>query len=199
MHPSEPMFGAALIDGRVLVQAYGTGELVSKYDSQLWTEHSARAVVFTRGAPSDLLVACSSSGEVVQADLSRGEVSHRFPDAHEHPITCATAVGTEGLYAVADEGGCVKLWDPRLPTKAVRNWKPHTDYVSDMYWCEGRESLLTVSGDGTLARMDPKFNKVGAGTNHGSQQENTATAIIRYAWINYDSSDVSSGSRPERG
>lgn len=44
--------------------------------------------------------------------------------------------------------------------QAVHTWTPHGDYVSGMTWHEPQQSLLSVSGDGTLARMDPRAKKV---------------------------------------
>lgn len=52
------------------------------------------------------------------------------------------------------------MWDLRSCQSPVRAWQPHTDYVSALTWYPARRAILSVSGDGTLAVMDPRAKKV---------------------------------------
>ncbi|KAK2075785.1 hypothetical protein QBZ16_001526 [Prototheca wickerhamii] len=178
MHGSEALFAAALIDGRVLVSGYGRDGLASKHDIQLWPEQSARAVAFSPG--SQLLLVGSADAELAHVDVATGAAVQRLSAAHEHPITCAEVVGEEGLVAVGDEGGCVRLWDPRDPgRRPARSWEPHADYVSDLTWSAARASLLSVSGDGRLARMDPRLGKVQERSEEDVDDELLSVAVVK--------------------
>lgn len=178
MHGSEAVFGAALIDGRVLMSGYGRDGLAARHDIQLWSEQSARAVAFSPG--SQLLLVGSADGELAHMDAATGAAVQRLSAAHEHPITCAEAVGEEGLVAVGDEGGCVRLWDPRDPgRRPARSWQPHTDYVSDLTWSAVRASLLSVSGDGRLARMDPRLGKAQERSEDDVDDELLSVAVVK--------------------
>jgi hypothetical protein len=44
----------------------------------------------------------------------------------------------------------VRLWDTRTRAR-VSAFRVHEDFVADMHLCAARNTLLTASGDGTLA------------------------------------------------
>ncbi len=55
----------------------------------------------------------------------------------------------------------MRLWDTRTRAR-VASFRVHEDFVADVHFSEKRNSLLTASGDGTLALLDLRANKVAA-------------------------------------
>ena len=53
----------------------------------------------------------------------------------------------------------MKLWDVRQRRETAA-FAAHTDFVSDFALHEPRQTLLAVSGDGTLTATDLRTNKV---------------------------------------
>ena len=58
-----------------------------------------------------------------------------------------------------DDGGNVKLWDDRQ-NGACSSQDVHSEFVSDMATHDREQCIVSVSGDGTLAVLDLRKNKV---------------------------------------
>ena len=56
----------------------------------------------------------------------------------------------------------MKLWDARQRRETAA-FGAHTDFVSDLALHEPRQTLLAVSGDGTLTATDLRTNKARPG------------------------------------
>ena len=55
----------------------------------------------------------------------------------------------------------MRLWDTRTRAR-VGTFRVHEDFVADVHHAAARNTLLTASGDGTLAVLDLRANKVTA-------------------------------------
>lgn len=55
--------------------------------------------------------------------------------------------------APGDDEGHVRLWDSRSREQAG-GWRVHEDFVADLCHVPARGTLLSASGDGTLAILD---------------------------------------------
>ena len=75
----------------------------------------------------------------------------------------AAAVLTRAARAAAagDDEGHVRLWDTRTRAR-VSTFRVHEDFVADMHLCTAKNTLLTASGDGTLAILDLRWSQVTA-------------------------------------
>jgi len=63
------------------------------------------------------------------------------------------------VLATGDDGGAVKLWDLRKQG-VVRSYEGNQgDFISDLCFVEGENTLLATSGDGSLAVYDVRHNK----------------------------------------
>jgi WD40 repeat protein len=63
--------------------------------------------------------------------------------------------------AAGDDEGHVRLWDTRTRAR-VGTFRVHEDFIADMHHCTARNTLLTASGDGTLAVLDLRAAQVTA-------------------------------------
>lgn len=53
----------------------------------------------------------------------------------------------------------MRLWDTRTRAR-VATFRVHEDFVADMHHAAARNTLLTASGDGTLAVLDLRASQV---------------------------------------
>ena len=58
--------------------------------------------------------------------------------------------------ASGGDDGLVQLWDARALGRPALRLSAHTDFVADFQYVEDKGRLLSVSGDGTLAVIDPR-------------------------------------------
>lgn len=82
------------------------------------------------------------------------------------------------MLATGDDAGCVKIWDIRMP-QAVAEHKVHEDYVADMAFDPERHTLISVSGDATLAAYDLRQQKV-EGRSDEQEDELHSVCIIKH-------------------
>ena len=122
-----------------------------------------------------------------------GGVREDGPDVGVHRVA---ASGPGGAFAAADGVGRLRFFDPRVSDVSRPAWecRPHTDWISDVWWQPGGADgeplptttvdgdvgpgtggggagpgrLLTVSGDGTLAVVDPRVLPPGR-ADHGKR------------------------------
>lgn len=119
----------------------------------------------------------STDRALVAVDTATGKVQSRRKDAHEASIGRLASV-SESVVASGDEDGVVKLWDVRQ-SDAVVALEAHGDYVSDMYAYDAGNSLLTCSGEGTLAVIDWRTRKTTAASEGDADDELLSLSVIK--------------------
>ena len=70
----------------------------------------------------------------------------------------------------------MRLWDTRTRAR-VSTFRVHEDFVADMHLCAAKNTLLTASGDGTLAILDLRSAQV---TARSDNQEDELLSGARF-------------------
>lgn len=157
-HPQQNVFAAAQISGAV--DLYRVSEGGSQHMLKLrHHKDSVRSVQFLHDGQN--LVSASSDRSVIRCDAT-GKVVWRRADAHDAAINVVRAF-LDGMLVSGDDDGMVRIWDTRqAPTTKPLSLDYHKDVICDMCIDEGRATLLTASGDGTLGVVDLRKGKKAA-------------------------------------
>jgi WD40 repeat protein len=139
-------------------------------------DHSCRAVRF--GLAGDLLFAGSEDGSILAVDVQTGKASARKSSAHNTAIS-RLAVISETMTASGDDAGCIKLWDTRQPDPITELPEAHFSYVSDMYVHSPENTLISVSGDGTLTITDIRRMKIKTSSEKDADDELQCVTVIK--------------------
>ena len=99
---------------------------------------------------------------ILAIDASTGQPRARSTAAHSAPINRLLNLGETNL-ASGDDDGAMKVWDTRQ-SGACCAFGHHTDFVADMALHDAEQCLVSASGDGTLAVVDLRKQKVGPGS-----------------------------------
>lgn len=91
-------------------------------------------------------------------DTETGKELHRQLNAHDSGLNTLLPL-TPGLLATGDEEGIVKIWDSRTNKVSVQ-YHEHEDFVSSMVLGPDEKTLISVGGDGYLAVMDIRREKL---------------------------------------
>mmetsp|Transcript_25549 Transcript_25549/g.71456 ORF Transcript_25549/g.71456 Transcript_25549/m.71456 type:complete len:381 (+) Transcript_25549:169-1311(+) len=173
-HPTCNLMAAAIITGKVQVFRCEGEAAVAAFDLAAHSD-SCRAVRFT--GDGAMLLSASADCSILATDTASGTVAARLEDAHADGINRLECVeGT--ILASGDDEGLVKLWDLRQ-RKAVGTLEAHSDFVSDFYYTPERESLLSVSGDGTLVVTDLRTRKVAAQSEEDADDELLSVVVVK--------------------
>lgn len=140
-------------------------------------QHPCRAVKFS--GTGNLVFSSSTDGSLVGTDVETGKVVRNEKQAHQGHVINRLVNVSETLMASGDEVGCVKLWDTRQQLHEVASITPHEDYVSDIYPFDPQNSLLTVSGDGTLANIDLRSKKLKNKSETDADDELLSVTVIK--------------------
>ena len=155
------MFALSLITGRVQLYRSDADSAAAvpacSISLRAHTE-SCRSIAFA--ADGRLLLTASADCSVLAVDAESGKAVSRLKGAHAAPLSGITTV-QPWTFATADDAGLLKLWDMRQ-RDATCSEQAHRDFVSDMVFESRRQSLLSVSGDGTLSVFDLRSSKVRA-------------------------------------
>ena len=164
-HPSGDFLACGLIDGAVEVWKYGL-EGNTKMLSVAAHAGSCRGVEFS--ADGAMLYTVSADCCFRGLDANGGEVFNF--KAHRAPINKLATLDAN-IFATGDDAGEVKIWDVRAGgTEPVMEWHVHEDFVSGFAYSPERNTLLSVSGDCTLAAYDMKKGGGGVDGKQNMQQ-----------------------------
>eukprot|EP00164_Ancoracysta_twista_P003170 GFYU01004227.1.p1 GENE.GFYU01004227.1~~GFYU01004227.1.p1 ORF type:complete len:368 (-),score=123.74 GFYU01004227.1:22-1125(-) len=160
-HPSADVVAAGLITGQVGMFQYGEVGNTCLYSFDNHRE-SCRATAFSPSG--SFLITSSSDKSIAAIDVHSGNLVKKMDKAHDNPINSMLTFG-EHFMASGDDEGCVKLWDFRQQN-CVLNFKENEDFISDMVVNNEQTTLLTPSGDGTLAVLDLRKGKLLAASDN---------------------------------
>ncbi len=105
------------------------------------------------------LYSAGSDGTLRAVDSETG--SHVWIVENAHSDAINAMVSRECHVVTGDDQGRIKQWDIRSPPRisVVNEWKEQSDYISDLHVALDGRSLLSTSGDATLAVFDLRSNK----------------------------------------
>ncbi len=106
------------------------------------------------------LYSAGSDGTLQAVDSETGSCVWAVENAHSDAINAM--VSSRACHVVTgDDEGKIKQWDLRSPPRisVVNEWKEQSDYISDLHVALDGRSLLSTSGDTTLAVFDLRSNK----------------------------------------
>jgi WD40 repeat protein len=180
LHPPAPLIASGTISGALCLHRLkrgeggggsgaGTAAPPTPTLEQRLTHHtdSCRTVCC---AGTTKLFSASADKSVALSDLGGSggggggaRVSWQQQGAHAAAINVADEVGEAshpaGLIVTGDDEGCLKLWDVRQ-SKAVMEFHDHEDFVSSVAVEEAQRTLVSCSGDGTLAAYNLRRAKL---------------------------------------
>ena len=141
-----------LVDGHLLLHTAGAaGAAKEKFSIKAHDrDNPCRAVRFSLAG--DLVVTGSTDKSILAVDVATGKPRARKKNAHSSAVNRLLGID-EHVFASGDDDGAVSLWDSR-EQNAIATLTPHSDYVADFYYHAPEQSLISVSGDGTLALID---------------------------------------------
>ena len=172
-HPTSDFLATASIDGVVEVWKYGVGEGANqKLFSSNHHTSSCRGIRFNE--KGDVLFSISSDLTLKAMD-GNGNLLMNYEQAHHNPINRILCVNENNL-VTGDDAGEVKLWDLRMgqDSAAVMQWHLHEDFISGLAFNSGASTLISVSGDSTLAMYDFRNKKI---TCRSDEQESELQCV----------------------
>eukprot|EP00598_Pedospumella_elongata_P002341 CAMPEP_0184973698 /NCGR_PEP_ID=MMETSP1098-20130426/5365_1 /TAXON_ID=89044 /ORGANISM="Spumella elongata, Strain CCAP 955/1" /LENGTH=448 /DNA_ID=CAMNT_0027496169 /DNA_START=46 /DNA_END=1392 /DNA_ORIENTATION=- len=173
-HPTSDFLATASIDGVVEVWKYGIGEGANQklFTSSHHTS-SCRGIRFNE--KGDVLFSISSDLSLKGMD-GNGNLVLNYENAHTNPINRIHIINEHNL-VTGDDIGEVKLWDLRVGSQdkaAVMQWHLHEDFISGFAYNSGASTLISVSGDSTLAMYDFRNKKM---TCRSDEQESELQCV----------------------
>jgi WD repeat-containing protein 55 len=148
-HPSGDYLACGLIDGAVELWKYGVGEN-RKVFSVNPHSGSCRGLQFNHDGT---ILYTVSADHCFRGIDGSGKELFKFV-AHRTAINKLSCL-TENTFATGDDAGEVKIWDVRQGGQdPVMEWHVHEDFVSGLAYNNDRNTLLSTSGDATLAAYD---------------------------------------------
>tara|TARA_B110000090_G_C13322251_1_gene423995 strand:- start:412 stop:1074 length:663 start_codon:yes stop_codon:yes gene_type:complete len=173
-HPENNILAAGLITGEVEVWQYGNEIGANKkLVSVFCHDGSCRGLQFDRAGDTLYTI---SSDQCFRGLDGTGKEKFKFK-AHDDKINKLHMLD-ENLFATGDDSGCVKLWDIRQDgSSAVMEWYEHEDFVSAFAYSEERNTLLSTSGDATIAIYDLKKYGKDSGVQRSDDQEAELTSV----------------------
>ncbi|KAK9823827.1 hypothetical protein WJX72_005787 [[Myrmecia] bisecta] len=173
-HPTEPLIATGIISGRLQTYRYA-GSTAERVLSLKAHSESCRAVQFS--AAGSLLLSASADKSILAVDVAQGVAKARLSDAHAVAINRLTMV-SETVLASGDDSGCINLWDTRQQS-GCGSFQAHSDFITDMVVLDAHQSLLAVSGDGTLSVNDLRTIKVQLQTEDDADDELLSVAVVK--------------------
>ncbi|KAJ4490020.1 WD40-repeat-containing domain protein [Lentinula aciculospora] len=149
-HPSNTTVYTALLSGKVKAFAYNQYGRSKEVFSIKLSQKSCRGIALSEDGGRLYIVGKGKGLHTV--DTVTGKLVESRAKAHETAINRVKSV-TSWLISTGDDGGVVKLWDPRKK-ESIRKYTHHFDYITDFLWLEDKKHLVTTSGDGTLSVID---------------------------------------------
>ncbi|KAL4447647.1 hypothetical protein ABPG75_004866 [Micractinium tetrahymenae] len=175
LHPTEGLLASGVIDGHLALHSFGKEAAPQLRHKLKAHATSCRAARFS--ASGDLVYTASTDQSILAVDCGSGKAQARKKDAHDTAINRLACTGPTGL-ASGDDEGVVKLWDSRQ-SEAVATLEAHSDYVADLSVFSEKHCLLSVAGDGTLAVIDLRKNKIVAQSEGDADDELLSVAVLK--------------------
>ena len=164
------------IDGQVLLHEFDAPDVKLRHRLKAHKNASScRAIRFSLSR--DLILAASEDGSILAVDVETGKARARKIEAHDTSISRLATV-SETVMASGDDEGVIKLWDSRK-ADPMYVLEAHDSYVSDMLYHSAENTLLSVSGDGTLAVTDVRKGKVIAHSEEDADDELLSVALLK--------------------
>ena len=148
-HPYSNFLACGLIDGVVELWKYGVEENKRVFSVN---PHggSCRGLQFNQDGT---ILYTVSADKCFRGIDGSGKELFKF-HAHRTAINKLACL-TENTFATGDDDGEVKIWDVRVGGQdPAMEWHVHEDFVSGFAFNEERNTLLSTSGDATLAAYD---------------------------------------------
>ncbi|KAJ4486864.1 WD40-repeat-containing domain protein [Lentinula lateritia] len=149
-HPSHATVYTALLSGKVKAFAYNHHGRTKEVFSIKLSQKSCRGIAINEDGGR--LYTVGKGKGIHTIDTETGKLIESRAKAHEIAINRVESV-TPWLLSTGDDGGVIKLWDPRKK-EPVRKYTHHFDYITDFLWLDDKKQLVTTSGDGTLSVID---------------------------------------------
>ena len=157
-HSQHNCLAAAEVTGLVSVFNYATDGNSNVFTSNLHAD-SCRSLQFS--GDGSHLWSGSSDGSLVRTALGGSSGSTACSDwrsTNKAGVSSLLSVGDQCVVSGYDSG-VVKLWDVRQK-KPVRSITEQEDYIADLLLHSDGRTLLSSSGDGTLAVLDISTGKL---------------------------------------
>ncbi len=178
-HPSQLLLATGAVDGRLLLHAAaargGAPPALRASLAAHASDHPCRCVTFSHDGA--MVLSGSTDLSLLAVDAATGAPAARKRGAHAAPLSRLAAAGPH-LTASGDEGGALKLWDARQAAAAAAI-EAHSDYIADLAHHPAEHALLSVSGDGTLAVVDLRRNKVRHESEGDADDELLSVAVLK--------------------
>ena len=148
-HPGGEFLACGLIDGAVELWKYGVDE-----NKQIFSVNphkgSCRGLEFNHDGTVLYTVSADCCFRGIDGS---GKETFKFT-AHSSAINKMQCV-TEHTFATGDDAGEVKIWDIRVGGQSPQmEWHVHEDFISGFAYSHEKHTLLSTSGDATLAAYD---------------------------------------------
>ncbi|CAG8569231.1 6841_t:CDS:10 [Diversispora eburnea] len=148
-HPSQNIIATGSITGQVFCHRYDI-EFNQNILSVRPHRKSCRGLEFSHDGSALFSVSKDRSIQVI--DLETSAILVNKSKAHEKPINCVSLLN-ENILATGDDEGYIKIWDTRTGNELME-YSDHQDFISNFAFRTDTKTLITTSGDGTLAVYD---------------------------------------------
>jgi WD repeat-containing protein 55 len=145
------------------------------------TDHHTESCRSICNVDEESYMTASADKSIAQVDVETAAVSWHNEGAHDAGINVLLNTGEashpHGLIASGDDDGWLKLWDVRQE-RAVMNFHDHEDFISSMIVQEDKRTLVTCSGDGTIAAYNLRQGKLELRSDQ-LEDEHLSCAVIK--------------------
>ena len=178
-HPEEQILACSFVTGHIKFYAFDMDAKTVELVEERYRPHkkSCRLLAFEKAG--SWIASAGSDGRLVVSNMDPKSIWSS--EMIESGIS-ALAVSTEtsGLVASGDDDGVVRLYDIRdkaRRTPAIE-FSEQMDYISSLSFLDNDQTILSTSGDRTLASLDLRKNKKCLGAMSDEQEDEILSCAI---------------------
>lgn len=178
-HPEEQVLACSHVTGHVKFYSFDLDERKVELVEEKYKPHKKSCRLLSFEKSGKWIASAGSDGRLVVSNMSPKTIWSA--DRLEAGISAlAVSHDTPGLIASGDDDGCIRLYDIRDKTKKTPTieFTEQVDYISTLTFLEGDRSLLSTSGDRTLATFDLRKSKMALGAMSDEQEDEILSAAV---------------------
>jgi len=178
-HPEEQILACSFVTGHIKFYAFDLDAKKVDLVEEKYKPHKQSCRLLAFSSHGEWIASAGSDGRVVVSNMNPKSIwSSSKVDAGISALIVSSE--TSGLIAAGDDDGCVRLYDMREKTNKAPSieFTEQVDYISSLTFLDSDRTLLSTSGDATLATYDLRKSKMALGAMSDNQQDEILSAAV---------------------